>query len=152
MLLCHKRLDVSSLRSQFALKHIHLVFDTTQTRLYRSQGLRTEGQLILMRTRWGRSPREFRGPLWVISDIRFSPPNTGCREQFPFHRARWCQVLIADFPISYYSQAQARTEVCVVYFRVQTSSSHTTLHSQSHVGAPINGSSTPQRRHPLVMS
>ena len=40
----------------------------------------------------------------------------------------------------------------VIYFRVQTSSSHTTLHPQSHVWTPITGSSTPHRRHPLVMS
>jgi hypothetical protein len=31
----------------------------------------------------------------------------------------------------------------VIYFRVQASSSHAISHSQSHVGAPITGSSTP---------
>ena len=38
------------------------------------------------------------------------------------------------------------------YFRVQTSSSHTTSQLQSHVGAPITGSSTPHRRHPLILT
>jgi hypothetical protein len=40
----------------------------------------------------------------------------------------------------------------VIYFRVQTSSSHPFSHLQSQVGAPIIGSSTPHRRHPLVMT
>ena len=39
-----------------------------------------------------------------------------------------------------------------IYFRVQASSSHTEMHSQSHVGAPIIGNSTPHRRHPFVMT
>jgi hypothetical protein len=38
------------------------------------------------------------------------------------------------------------------HFRVQTSSSHTISHPQSHVGAPITGSSAPHRRHPFVMT
>jgi hypothetical protein len=47
---------------------------------------------------------------------------------------------------------RTRGEMCVIYFRVQASSSHTISHAQSHVGAPITGSSTPHRRHPLVMT
>jgi hypothetical protein len=54
------------------------------------------------------------------------------------------------------SEAVARPWRCpdrtpnVCYFWVQTSCSHTVSHRQSHVGAPIMGSSTPHRRHPFV--
>ena len=48
--------------------------------------------------------------------------------------------------------ARGWDKVCVIYFRIQTSSSHTISHPQSHVGTPIKGNSTPHRRHPLVMT
>jgi hypothetical protein len=52
-----------------------------------------------------------------------------------------------------YARAFADLFFSVRYlFRIQTSSSHTTRHAQSHVGAPINGSSTSHRRHPFVMT
>jgi hypothetical protein len=48
--------------------------------------------------------------------------------------------------------SRAVRAVCMIYFRVQTSSSHTISHSQSHVRAPMTGSSMSHRRHPFVMT
>jgi hypothetical protein len=52
----------------------------------------------------------------------------------------------------YFGKLISPTRVCVIYFRVQTSSSHTISHSQSHLRAPMTGSSMSRRRHPFVMT